>query len=102
MLCRLHVSDVPGSLSSLWSIIPVASAAASNFLSAAVRSGRADLVKLLVSQGSGVNLEGCHGRRPLHEAAKLGDLGLVRLLLEAGAQPDPRASAGCACAPPPS
>ncbi|XP_023811104.1 ankyrin repeat and SOCS box protein 14 isoform X2 [Oryzias latipes] len=60
----------------------------------AVRSGRADLVKLLVSQGSGVNLEGCHGRRPLHEAAKLGDLGLVRLLLEAGAQPDPRSHYG--------
>ncbi|XP_024119411.1 dynein heavy chain 12, axonemal isoform X1 [Oryzias melastigma] len=60
----------------------------------AIRLGRADLVKLLLSRGSSVNREGCHGRRPLHEAAKLGNLGLVELLLGAGAQPDPRSHYG--------
>nr|XP_019952510.1 PREDICTED: ankyrin repeat and SOCS box protein 14 [Paralichthys olivaceus] len=56
----------------------------------AIRSDRPDLVKLLLlQQGSVVNQEGCHGRRPLHEASRLGKAALVTLLLDAGAQPDP-------------
>lgn len=76
--------------------LPVASPASfkPSSMSAAIRLGRADLVKLLLSRGSSVNREGCHGRRPLHEAAKLGNLGLVELLLGAGAQPDPRSHYG--------
>lgn len=57
--------------------------------SAAICSGHIDLVKLLLQQGSRVNLAGCHGRQPLHEAARLGRAELVTLLLEAGAQLDP-------------
>lgn len=62
--------------------------------SAAIRSDRSDLVKLLLHQGSNVNQEGCHGRRPLHEASRLGRSALVTLLLGAGAQPDPRSHYG--------
>lgn len=46
-------------------------------------------MKLLLQQGSKVNQEGCHGRRPLHEASHLGKAALVTLLLGAGAQTDP-------------
>lgn len=62
--------------------------------SAAIRSDRTDLMKLLLLQGSKVNQEGCHGRRPLHEASHLGKAALVTLLLGAGAQPDPRSHYG--------
>ncbi len=62
--------------------------------SAAIRSDRSDLVKLLLLRGSRVNQEGCHGRRPLHEASRLGKAALVSLLLEAGARPDPRSHYG--------
>lgn len=41
-----------------------------------------------------MNQEGCHGRRPLHEASRLGRSALVTLLLGAGAQPDPRSHYG--------
>ncbi|KAI4791957.1 hypothetical protein KUCAC02_033703 [Chaenocephalus aceratus] len=37
----------------------------------AIRSGRADLVQLLLLQGSSVDKEGLHGRCPLHEASRL-------------------------------
>ncbi|KAM3621335.1 uncharacterized protein V6R79_009782 [Siganus canaliculatus] len=60
----------------------------------AIRSDRADLVKLLLQGGSRVNQELCHGRRPLHEASLLGRAELVALLLEAGALPDPRSHYG--------
>lgn len=51
-------------------------------------------MKLLLQQGSRVNQEGCHGRRPLHEASRLGNAELVTLLLEAGARVDPRSHYG--------
>lgn len=60
----------------------------------AIRSDRSDLVKLLLLRGANVNQEGCHGRRPLHEASRLGKGALVTLLLEARAQPDPRSHYG--------
>ena len=41
-----------------------------------------------------MNQQGCHGRRPLHEASKLGKTALVTLLLKAGAHPDPRSNYG--------
>lgn len=47
-------------------------------------------MKLLLLQGAKVNQEVCHGRHPLHEAARLGRAAIVGLLLEAGARPDPR------------
>lgn len=64
------------------------------YLPAAIRSDHADLVKLLLLRGSSVNQAGCHGRRPLHEASKLGNTSLVALLLGAGAHPDPRSNYG--------
>ncbi|KAF3856751.1 hypothetical protein F7725_017474 [Dissostichus mawsoni] len=60
----------------------------------AIRSGRADLVQLLLLQGSSVDKEGLHGRCPLHEASRLGNVELVTRLLEAGARPDPRSHYG--------
>lgn len=51
-------------------------------------------MKLLLHWGAKVNQEGCHGRRPLHEASRLGRAAAVSLLLEAGAQPDPRSHYG--------
>lgn len=45
-------------------------------------------------QGSRVNQEGCHGRCPLHEAARLGKASLVKMLLDAGARVDPRSHYG--------
>lgn len=51
-------------------------------------------MKLLLCQGANVNQEVCHGRRPLHEASRLGKGALVNLLLKAGAQPDPRSHYG--------
>ena len=63
-------------------------------LPAAIRQSRSDLVELLLSSGSRVNGEGCHGRCPLHEAAKLGNVALVELLLKSGARPDPRSNYG--------
>ncbi|XP_068451960.1 dynein axonemal heavy chain 12 [Clinocottus analis] len=60
----------------------------------ATRSGRADLMRLLLLHGCRVNRAGCHGRRPLHEASRLGEAALVTLLLEAGGQPDPRSHYG--------
>lgn len=60
----------------------------------AIRSDRSDLVKLLLLRGANVNQEGCHGRRPLHEASRLGKGALVTMLLEARAQPDPRSHYG--------
>uniref|UniRef100_A0A8C6WQW4 Ankyrin repeat and SOCS box containing 14a n=1 Tax=Neogobius melanostomus TaxID=47308 RepID=A0A8C6WQW4_9GOBI len=65
-----------------------------NLSSAAIRSGRSDLVELLLSSGSRVNGQGCHGRCPLHEAARLGNAPLVELLLKSGARPDPRSHYG--------
>uniref|UniRef100_A0A3B3ZGF1 SOCS box domain-containing protein n=1 Tax=Periophthalmus magnuspinnatus TaxID=409849 RepID=A0A3B3ZGF1_9GOBI len=62
--------------------------------SVAIRLGRSDLVELLLSSGSRVNQEGCHGRCPLHEASKLGNSTLVDLLLKSGARPDPRSHYG--------
>lgn len=62
--------------------------------SVAIRSGCVDLVKLLLLQGAKVDQEGRHGRRPLHEAARLGKAATVALLLEAGAHPDPRSHYG--------
>lgn len=61
---------------------------------AAVRSDCKDLVELLLLGGAGVNLEVCHGRRPLHEASRLGRVAMVTLLLQAGAHPDPRSHYG--------
>ncbi|XP_033938432.2 ankyrin repeat and SOCS box protein 14-like [Pseudochaenichthys georgianus] len=60
----------------------------------AIRSGRADLVQLLLLQGSSVDKEGLHGRCPLHEASWLGNVELVTRLLETGARPDPRSHYG--------
>lgn len=62
--------------------------------SAAIRSDRIDLVRLLLLQGATVDQEGHHGRRPLHEASRLGKAAMVTLLLEAGAHPDPRSHYG--------
>lgn len=62
--------------------------------SAAIRSDCKDLVKLLLLQGAKVNQELCHGRRPLHEASRLGRAAMVTLLLEAGAHSDPRSHYG--------
>lgn len=60
----------------------------------AIRSDRSDLMELLLHWGAQVNQKGCHGRRPLHEASRLGRAAAVGVLLGAGAQPDPRSHYG--------
>lgn len=55
----------------------------------AVRSGNADLVRLLVEYGAVVNEQsGGRGTSPLMEAAGTGHITITRQLLEAGADPD--------------
>ena len=66
----------------------------SSFHPTAIRNDRLDLAKLLLGFGSNVNLEGCHSRTPLHEAAKLGREDFVELLLRSGADPDARSDYG--------
>lgn len=56
------------------------------------------VVKLLVGCGADVNLQdvrpGIHGPTPLHVAARAGSFDAVKTLLELGAMPDLRNSAG--------
>jgi uncharacterized protein len=49
---------------------------------------RPDIVRLLIARGSPVDGRGSpRGHTPLHEAAHNGDIALIRLLLESGADP---------------
>jgi ankyrin repeat protein len=52
------------------------------------------MAALLVSHGADVNLRCANERTALHEAAKLGRLDLVKLMLVSGAHPDSRSSYG--------
>lgn len=58
--------------------------------------GRSELVKLLIEGGADVNAVADNPTRvcPLHSAAALGDVGICRQLLAAGARPDARQQAG--------
>jgi ankyrin repeat protein len=49
-----------------------------------------DVARLLVARGANVNFKGAEGVTALHEAATGGDLDVVRLLLDAGADPNAR------------
>ncbi len=55
---------------------------------ASVRSDVADLVRLLLAHGADVGQRGVNDDTPLHLAAGQGDLGLVDLLLQHGADPN--------------
>ena len=46
-----------------------------------------ETVRLLITQGADVNMEQAGGYTPLHQAAAAGNAELVRMLLEAGANP---------------
>jgi ankyrin repeat protein len=53
----------------------------------AAKSGRLDMVKLLVGAGADVNARGCAGRTALHEAASYYHVSTVEALLASGANP---------------
>lgn len=63
-------------------------------LIAACAGGHTDVARLLVARGADTESQAAGGRRALHFAAELRDVALVRLLLEAGADPDPPDFAG--------
>jgi ankyrin repeat/SOCS box protein 14 len=52
------------------------------------------MATLLISHGADVNLRCANERTALHEAAKLGRLDMVKLMLASGAYPDARSSYG--------
>lgn len=56
----------------------------------AAKAGRADILALLVAFGADIDLRDTNGARPLDSAAGHGELDIVRLLVEAGASPNPR------------
>ncbi|KAH0514870.1 Ankyrin repeat and SOCS box protein 14 [Microtus ochrogaster] len=53
-----------------------------------------DMATLLISHGADVNLQCANKRTALHEAAKLGNWDMVKLMLTSGAHPDARSSYG--------
>lgn len=55
----------------------------------AAEAGRADLLALLVRFGADIDRRDRNGDRPLDWAARYGETEIVRLLLAAGARPDP-------------
>lgn len=57
---------------------------------AAARRDRADAVAFLLDLGVSIEIEDRHKQRPLHEAAGHGALGVARLLIQHGAEIDPR------------
>ena len=57
-----------------------------------MRSGRPDLVEVLLSGGCSVNQRGVYGRTAVHEAAQQGSLPTLLRLLEVGGQVDPRSN----------
>jgi uncharacterized protein len=59
-------------------------------LFAAARRDRADVVAHLLDLGVPIEIEGSHGQRALHEAAGQNALSVARLLIERGAEIDPR------------
>jgi ankyrin repeat protein len=58
----------------------------------AILSSQTDRAASLVRQGTPVNLPSKHGSTPLYTAAVQGELAIVRLLLEAGADPNQESS----------
>lgn len=57
---------------------------------AAARRDRPDVVEFLLELGVSIEIEDAHKQRPLHEAAGHGSLRVARLLVEGGAEIDPR------------
>jgi ankyrin repeat protein len=55
----------------------------------AAEAGRADMLALLVKFGADIDLRDTNGDRPLDWAARYGETEIVRLLLAAGAKPNP-------------
>lgn len=60
----------------------------------AIKADKYDMAVLLLSFHCKVKQEGAHCRTALHEAARLGREKMVQLLLQSGADPDPRSSFG--------
>lgn len=56
----------------------------------AAEAGRADMLALLVEFGADIDLRDRNGDRPLDWSARYGELPVVKLLVGAGATPDPR------------
>lgn len=52
------------------------------------------MATLLINHGADVNLRCANKRTALHEAAKLGNWDMVKLMLTSGAHPDARSSYG--------
>lgn len=60
----------------------------------ATADGRPELVNNLLLNGACVNAKNKAGNRPLHYAVLEGHLGVVKLLLKAGASPSTRSKVG--------
>ena len=58
-------------------------------LIAACAGGHTDVARLLLARGADTEAQAAGGRRALHFAVELRDIALVRILLDAGADPDP-------------
>ncbi len=67
---------------------PVLASADDGAVAACVRLGQGEMARLCLEAGADPDGRGREGQRPLHMAVAMRDAGMVRVLLEGGANPD--------------